>query len=134
MIECMPRFGDALRHVIRSKLHTTIEAFATKADISTATLNKALHLEDGAELNPSTYKSISVAAGMTPSELDAYVESFWARASDPEPNSARRYASPASEERLAPELAARVQRLLEEVAESGKVPKVEEIRKRLGGK
>lgn len=80
MIAEMPVFGDALRFLIRRKLHKTVTEFAAAADISTDTLNRALKMEDAGEMYPTTYKSIASAAGMTPQELDAFVENFSAPA------------------------------------------------------
>jgi transcriptional regulator with XRE-family HTH domain len=72
----MPRFGDALRALIRRKLHLSMRGFSERSSVSLDTLNRAMKMEDGSGLNPSTYQAIAAGAGMTVEELDAWVQSY----------------------------------------------------------
>ena len=63
-------FGEILRNFIKSRLHRTLREFAANAKVSTDTLNRAFKMSSGDGLNPSTYRAIAEAAGLTPRQLD----------------------------------------------------------------
>lgn len=65
-------FGEALRRLVRERLHMTLREFSRASRLSLDTLNRAMKMQGIARITPATYRAIADSAGMTAEELDAW--------------------------------------------------------------